>query len=86
MNSISVMKQVLDIPREFIKDSARPTYWTPDMECIHCDSCREPFGPLRLLHHCRDCGKGVCDECSKARKPVPLRGWDTPVRVCDKCR
>ena len=38
------------------------------------------------LHHCRQCGKGVCGECSKGRKLVPLRGWDIhPVRVCDIC-
>ena len=37
------------------------------------------------LHHCRKCGRGVCDECSKTKKPVPIRGWDQPVRVCDKC-
>ena len=37
------------------------------------------------LHHCRQCGQGVCDGCSRGRKPVTLRGWDTPVRVCDLC-
>ena len=38
------------------------------------------------LHHCRQCGKGVCGECSRGRKLVPLRGWDIhPVRVCDIC-
>jgi len=37
------------------------------------------------LHHCRQCGQGVCGDCSRGRKPVPLRGWDHPVRVCDIC-
>merc|ERR1712012_1474321 len=37
------------------------------------------------LHHCRQCGQGVCGECSIGRKAVPLRGWDHPVRVCDIC-
>lgn len=41
--------------------------------------------PKVKLHHCRQCGQGVCDDCSRGRKPVPLRGWDTPVRVCDNC-
>ena len=40
---------------------------------------------LAKLHHCRKCGQGVCDDCSRTKKPVPLRGWDQPVRVCDKC-
>ena len=40
---------------------------------------------LAKLHHCRKCGQGVCDDCSRTKKPVPDRGWDQPVRVCDKC-
>ena len=40
---------------------------------------------LAKLHHCRKCGQGVCDDCSRTKKPVPTRGWDQPVRVCDKC-
>lgn len=85
INSISAVASVLDIPKEKIKDVARPSYWTPDSECIECTCCGNPFGTLIPLHHCRDCGKGVCDDCSTSRKPVPLRGWDNPVRVCDKC-
>ena len=40
---------------------------------------------LAKLHHCRKCGQGVCDDCSRTKKPVPTRGWDQPVRICDKC-
>jgi zinc finger FYVE domain-containing protein 1 len=85
INSISVVKSILDKPKELIKETARPSYWTPDNECINCYVCDKQFGVLMGLHHCRDCGQGVCDKCSTTRKPVPLRGWDTPVRVCDKC-
>lgn len=36
-------------------------------------------------HHCRSCGRGVCESCSKHRMPVPERGLDSePVRVCDR--
>ncbi|CAG9822995.1 unnamed protein product [Phaedon cochleariae] len=86
INSISAVKSVLDIPRDYIKETARPAYWTPDVECSACAVCSSAFGALRALHHCRECGKGVCDDCSGARKPVPLRGWDGPVRVCNHCR
>ncbi len=46
-----------------------------------------PTAPTAVLskHHCRKCGNGVCDRCSKTFMPVPSRGWDNPVRVCDKC-
>lgn len=36
-------------------------------------------------HHCRACGQGVCGPCSSHIRPVPSRGWDHPVRVCDGC-
>ncbi|XP_068159522.1 zinc finger FYVE domain-containing protein 1-like isoform X1 [Drosophila tropicalis] len=36
-------------------------------------------------HHCRRCGQAVCSNCSKSRMPVPERGWQTDVRVCDSC-
>lgn len=66
-------------------DVARPAYWIPDHEITDCICCKEKFGPKLRIHHCRLCGKGVCDNCSQKRRPVPSRGWDTPVRVCDIC-
>lgn len=68
-----------------IKDTARPSYWVPDHEVTHCCCCEVQFGPRVTLHHCRDCGQGVCKDCSMNKRAVPLKGWDSPVRVCDKC-
>lgn len=76
-------------PRDFIKESARPTYWQPDSDAINCPVCNGKFGfdPYckGRVHHCRDCGKAVCDDCSKRQRSVPERGWTEPVRVCDAC-
>ncbi|XP_022905630.1 zinc finger FYVE domain-containing protein 1-like [Onthophagus taurus] len=85
ISSISAVAYALEIPKDIIKDTARPSYWTPDSECLYCWCCEMPFGPIVPLHHCRECGKGVCDDCSQRRKRVPFRGWDYPVRVCKKC-
>ncbi|XP_049825727.1 zinc finger FYVE domain-containing protein 1 isoform X2 [Aethina tumida] len=85
MSSMSAVKSVLNVSKDFIKDSVRPAYWTPDSECVRCCVCEKPFDDKRILHHCRDCGKGVCDVCSQNRRSVPLRGWTTPVRVCNNC-
>lgn len=68
-----------------IKDTARPSYWVPDHEVTHCCCCEVQFGPRVTLHHCRDCGRGVCKNCSRNKRPVPSRGWESPVRVCDCC-
>lgn len=85
VSSITAVASVLEIPKGIIKDTVRPAYWMPDHECENCICCGNPFGSLIPLHHCRDCGRGVCDDCSNTRKPVPYRGWDTAVRVCDIC-
>ena len=36
-------------------------------------------------HHCRRCGKAVCDYCSSKRSVLTDRGHEYPVRVCENC-
>jgi len=36
-------------------------------------------------HHCRRCGRAVCDKCSQTRKPLPLLGYEIPQRICNDC-
>eukprot|EP00088_Acartia_fossae_P029937 TRINITY_DN30865_c0_g3_i1.p1 TRINITY_DN30865_c0_g3~~TRINITY_DN30865_c0_g3_i1.p1 ORF type:complete len:108 (-),score=23.41 TRINITY_DN30865_c0_g3_i1:139-462(-) len=36
-------------------------------------------------HHCRRCGKAVCDYCSAKRSVLPTRGHEYGVRVCEEC-
>lgn len=70
---------------DMIKDTARPGYWIPDEQIKNCYVCEELFGPKLRIHHCRACGQGICEGCSPNKRPVPLRGWDYPVRICRKC-
>ncbi|KAF8767343.1 Zinc finger FYVE domain-containing protein 1 [Argiope bruennichi] len=83
--TLGTMASAVSYPLGFIKDSARPSYWVPDHELTHCHVCKTEFGPKVSKHHCRACGEGVCQDCSKSRKPVHSRGWNYPVRVCDTC-
>ncbi|CAB4004622.1 WD repeat and FYVE domain-containing 2-like isoform X1, partial [Paramuricea clavata] len=36
-------------------------------------------------HHCRKCGKAVCDKCSQKRSTLPKFGFEYDVRVCLTC-
>lgn len=36
-------------------------------------------------HHCRNCGKAICDKCSVNRINIPIMGFEFDVRVCDAC-
>jgi len=90
--TVTSLANTLEIPISLIKDSARPDYWVPDPEINSCNVCDKPIGPKApvsqdstSVHHCRQCGHGVCNGCSLTRRPVRSRGWDSPVRVCDDC-
>lgn len=61
-----------------------------------CQRCNKPFFwnfkqmyetktiGLRQ-HHCRNCGKAVCGDCSQRRTTIPTLGFEFQVRVCDDC-
>uniref|UniRef100_A0A1A8FT93 FYVE-type domain-containing protein n=3 Tax=Nothobranchius TaxID=28779 RepID=A0A1A8FT93_9TELE len=84
-STLDMVSMAVDYPLCFVKDVARPDYWVPDQNITQCHECSRVFTPAMSKHHCRACGQGVCGPCSTHIKPVPSRGWDHPVRVCDAC-
>uniref|UniRef100_L7LZW3 Putative membrane trafficking and cell signaling protein hrs n=1 Tax=Rhipicephalus pulchellus TaxID=72859 RepID=L7LZW3_RHIPC len=84
-STLGVVASAMEYPIGLIKDTARPAYWQADSEVTDCAVCKEKFGPRKPIHHCRSCGRCVCNECSTTRRPVPSRGWEGAVRVCDDC-
>ncbi|XP_067622231.1 WD repeat and FYVE domain-containing protein 2 isoform X2 [Eurosta solidaginis] len=61
-----------------------------------CQLCQRPFfWNFRAMmdqrqiglrqHHCRHCGKAVCDTCSSNRINIPIMGFEFDVRCCDSC-
>ena len=58
--------------------------WVRDEEATACALCgREWNALIRRRHHCRRCGRVVCDGCSRGRRET--QGSPTPKRVCDGC-
>lgn len=66
------------------------------VESDTCQVCTRPFfWNLRAMmdqrqigirqHHCRHCGKAICDKCSGNRINIPIMGFEFDVRVCDPC-
>jgi hypothetical protein len=62
----------------------RPVWKNADV----CFSCHKPFGPVRLRHHCRSCGRSFCQDHSLSNHRLPHLGYDhdVPERVCDSCK
>lgn len=84
-STFGVVASAMEYPIGLIKDTARPAYWQADNEVTECTVCKEKFGPRNPIHHCRSCGRCVCNGCSATRRPVPSRGWESAVRVCNDC-
>lgn len=57
--------------------------WQLNSDANGCAVCAKKFGIWRRRHHCRSCGRLVCDACSTTRRPVP--GTSNLKRVCDSC-
>nr|CAD2124596.1 unnamed protein product [Meloidogyne enterolobii] len=59
--------------------------WVPDSECEQCTACSSLFTLVRRRHHCRNCGRIFCGNCSTNQIAIPELGYDKKVRVCDLC-
>lgn len=66
------------------------------VESNNCQICSRPFfWNFRSMmdqkqigirqHHCRHCGKAICDSCSSNRINIPIMGFEFDVRVCNTC-
>jgi hypothetical protein len=51
-----------------------------------CSACRRVFGPTRLRHHCRNCGRSFCHSHSAWEHSLPHLGYEIPERVCEICK
>ncbi|KAI1390103.1 FYVE-domain-containing protein [Hypoxylon trugodes] len=45
--------------------------WQPDSEATFCPICRTQFSFFVRKHHCRKCGRVVCNSCSPHRITIP---------------
>lgn len=58
--------------------------WTPDEEAPVCMNCSQRFTVIRRRHHCRACGRVLCNTCCSCRAPLEyMEGKEA--RVCLSC-
>lgn len=62
-----------------------PASWESDEAIVNCNSCQVEFTFFVRKHHCRRDGKIYCGDCTTQSVPLPKFGFQTPVRVCDRC-
>lgn len=65
--------------------------WQQDHSVTECmvSSCKAKFSAFKRKHHCRRCGRVVCDKCSKQKMALntsdKIADKDKQQRVCDPC-
>uniref|UniRef100_A0A4W3I277 Zinc finger FYVE domain-containing protein 26 n=1 Tax=Callorhinchus milii TaxID=7868 RepID=A0A4W3I277_CALMI len=72
---------------EFVPPEIPPAKddWVPDDDAVLCMVCwKERFTMFNRRHHCRRCGRVVCNSCS-INKMVVEDCRENPARVCDQC-
>eukprot|EP01018_Ginkgo_biloba_P026978 Gb_02288 [translate_table: standard] len=57
----------------------------PFQEATRCDVCKCSFNAFRRRHHCRCCGRTLCNEHSSKQIELPQFGIHSAVRVCYDC-
>lgn len=50
-----------------------------------CMECGAKFGLATRKHHCRHCGRLLCNRCSDKDVPIIKFSLNKPVRVCQTC-
>jgi hypothetical protein len=50
-----------------------------------CQTCGKAFGMFLRKHHCRKCGRCICDKCSPFRSTLPELTYKDLVRICLDC-
>jgi hypothetical protein len=73
----------VNIPRRTSSNSSRRYVvpaWQPDSEVSQCPICKKQFTWMFRRHHCRKCGRVVCDGCSPHRITIPRQFIVNPPR------
>jgi hypothetical protein len=88
---LDLSNQVVEVTPPPEWDATPPPEWQDDSAVTACPICLKKFGTLTRRHHCRVCGRVVCDNCSKGRKRLmPVRRTNGApetgaVRICNRC-
>jgi hypothetical protein len=62
------------------------TDWHKDDAHPSCELCDKKFTFFNRRHHCRNCGKVICDDCSMAQYTHENQNPYSPYMVCKLCK
>ncbi|KAK0183206.1 hypothetical protein PV327_001270 [Microctonus hyperodae] len=62
----------------------QPPFWVPDSDAPNCMLCDVRFNVIKRRHHCRACGKVLCNKCCGMKYRLEYQG-NMDSRVCSPC-
>ncbi|KAJ8687232.1 hypothetical protein QAD02_023026 [Eretmocerus hayati] len=62
----------------------QPPFWVPDSDAPNCMLCDLKFTVMKRRHHCRACGKVLCNKCCNMRYRLEYQN-NVDSRVCIPC-
>ncbi|XP_076168170.1 smad anchor for receptor activation isoform X1 [Ptiloglossa arizonensis] len=62
----------------------QPPFWVPDSDAPSCMFCDVKFTVIKRRHHCRACGKVLCNKCCNMKYKLEYQG-NIDSRVCVSC-
>ncbi|XP_043275653.1 zinc finger FYVE domain-containing protein 9 isoform X2 [Venturia canescens] len=62
----------------------QPPFWIPDNAALNCMLCEVKFTVIKRRHHCRACGKVLCNKCCSMKYRLQYQG-NIDSRVCSPC-
>ncbi|XP_043252358.1 zinc finger FYVE domain-containing protein 9 isoform X2 [Colletes gigas] len=62
----------------------QPPFWVPDSDAPSCMFCDVKFTVIKRRHHCRACGKVLCNKCCSMKYKLEYQG-NIDSRVCVSC-
>uniref|UniRef100_A0AC34QMP6 FYVE-type domain-containing protein n=1 Tax=Panagrolaimus sp. JU765 TaxID=591449 RepID=A0AC34QMP6_9BILA len=60
-------------------------YWIPDDDCNCCMLCSARFTVINRRHHCRCCGRVLCNSCCSIKRSLPYIEDDKKQKICEPC-
>lgn len=72
-------------PAPTVVPRKKPQWQMPSRDATHCQLCKAEFNIFNWRHHCRKCGRNVCDKCSPFESWRPMPTHPEPVRHCKLC-
>ena len=83
--SMAPSTQFIPVGQSVTVASSQQVLWEPDCSRCDCTACHRRFSFFFRRHHCRNCGRLFCDDCSTRFVALPHRGYHHCARVCDGC-